>query len=209
LSIYLSTNSPAKLIEEAKEDAIDLSEKLEKIVTAVELKALAVPAAILLATKEIEKGEGVTPLNGLVASSTLLFAITMVYVFRSQKAMLKPLRFTIHEIRSDYIDRGLDEKNGRLDVNFSGLISRLDWAMSAARAVRLLSFSPLLAVFLAMYLKPKASSTSAQTGSAPAGVNQEASGSEKSGSIGSHAPGSSSADLKGGETEEITLPPKE
>lgn len=160
LSVFLATNSPKKLVDEARSQAIGLSEKLEKIVSSLELKGLAVPAAMVLSVKEVEKGAGWTGLNLVLIFSTGLFFLAMLIVYRSQAAMMDPLKASIRHSRQDFKERGLDENNADLGVTFEGLLARIGITELASRVVVAASLLPVLAVFVAA-VAPKGTSDKA------------------------------------------------
>ncbi len=160
LAIYLSTKTPVKLLEEARSSSLSLYEKIEKLVTGLELKSLAIPAAILLGVKDVEKGLGFTPINNILLGSTALFATTMVLVHISQLAMIEALKSSVERCQRDFSDRGLDTKNPDLEVSFETLIKRLSVAKKGSWIVVTLSFFPVIAIWISMnYAKPSTPKT--------------------------------------------------
>jgi hypothetical protein len=85
LAIYLAEHSPEKLAEQAREEALGFSEKLEKIIGGLETKSLSIPAAVLLAVKEVGPGAGWTVINIIIAASAVTYGITMWAVDHSQQ----------------------------------------------------------------------------------------------------------------------------
>lgn len=150
MAIYLAEHSPEKLVQEAKSAALTLSEKLEKIIAGVETKGLSVPAALLLAVKEVQQGAGITTLNCVIAISAITYAMTMLFVHQSQSALLGTLEVTIQSTEKELKDKGLDEENPVLEETFGGLRKRLKWAKGGSLAMAIASWAPVVSVLLAM-----------------------------------------------------------
>jgi hypothetical protein len=107
LAVYLAEHSPGKLEEAAVAKRLALAEKLEKIIGGIEVKSLTIPAAILLAVKEVKFGEGVTVLNAIIFASAFLYLVAMFVAHSSQNAMLELLRATINKTVKEIKEQGL------------------------------------------------------------------------------------------------------
>lgn len=152
LAIYLSANSPEKLNEQAVAKHFELAEKLEKVISGMEAKSLTIPAAVLLAIKEVKFGEGWVTLNTIILISAALYFVAMTIAHLSQRAMLELLKTSIEKATKDLCDQGLDDTNPVLAVSFKGLRNRQrnsafgSWLMWALSAV------PLVAVIYTAFL---------------------------------------------------------
>jgi hypothetical protein len=154
LAIYLSEHSPQKLADEAKSAALSLSEKLEKVITGIETKSLTIPVALILAVKDVDHEAGLTPLNLAVIVASLLFAVTMILVHRSQLSLLGGLLETITITRDDYGRKGLETKNPILATHYGSLETRCYRARTGSWIVCFASWTPLLLSIFAMCLAP-------------------------------------------------------
>jgi len=150
MAIYLSENSPEKLAAQATDAAFALSEKLEKAIGGLEAKSLSIPAAVLLAVKEVDLGEGFTTLNWIIFLSALTYAITMTFVHTSQKEVIEVLRDSIRKTDHEFKDKGLDASNPVLSSTFASLIRRSEIALWSSLVMFAFSWAPLIAVWIAM-----------------------------------------------------------
>lgn len=159
LAIYLAEHSPEKLAEKARDAALGLSEKLEKIISGLEAKSLSVPAAVLLAVKEVEQGAGWTLLNGIIVVSALSYAATMTLVHRSQVALLNQVSVNLQSTKKELTDKGLDAKNPVLTGAFASLETRCLGAWRGSWLMCIFSWVPIVCVLVSMWLgtpKPSA-----------------------------------------------------
>lgn len=159
MAIFLAEHSPQKLTAEARRAALDLSEKLEKIIGGLEAKSLAIPAALLLAIKEVDPGAGYTALNVFLLAATATYGLTMTFVHLSQRALLSLLRTTIEKTEEEFKERGLDKDNSVLKTWFKSLKRRRSVAAVGSWAMFLASWVPAACVWGALSLgTPKSSS---------------------------------------------------
>lgn len=161
LSIYLAEHSPEKLAEKARDAALGLSEKLEKIIGGLEAKSLSVPAAVLLAVKEVQQGAGWTLLNGIIVVSALSYAGTMTLVHRSQVALLNQVDVNLRSTKKELVDKGLDANNPVLTGAFRSLETRRLGAWRGSWLMCIFSWVPAVCVLVSMWLgtpKPSAQS---------------------------------------------------
>lgn len=152
LAIYLSEHSPEWLAKAAQASYLGLAENLEKIVSGMEAKSLSIPAAVLLAVKEVEFGAKWTTLNALILIATALYFVTMCFVFASQRAVLDMLKKTIQKSVNEFQEQGLDSNNPILSYSFSQLETRRSHTQLASRFILAFSVVPILAVLYAAFL---------------------------------------------------------
>ena len=161
LAIYLAERSPEKLAEKARDAAFGLSEKLEKIIGGLEAKSLSVPAAVLLAVKEVEQGAGWTLLNGIIVVSALSYAGTMTLVHRSQVALLKQVDVNLRSTKKELTDKGLDASNPVLTGAFRSLENRCLGAWRGSWLMCIFSWVPIVCVLVSMWFGTPKPSTQA------------------------------------------------
>lgn len=154
LAIYLSTNSPERLNEEAVAKHFELAEKLEKVIGGMEAKSLTIPAAVLLAVKEVRFGEGWVTLNTIIFVSAALYFAAMTVAHLSQRAMLRLLKTTIEKSTKDLRDQGLSDTNPVLAVSFRNLKIRRRNSTFGSWLMWIFSVGPLIAVIYAAFLAP-------------------------------------------------------
>jgi hypothetical protein len=154
LAIYLATHSPEKLAEEAAAQHLELAERLEKVISGIEAKSLSIPAAVLLAIKEVKLGEGWITLNTIILAAALLYLIAMTVAHFSQRAMLKLLNATIHKTTNDLKDQGLAEANPVLSISFSNLSKRQKNSSLGSWLMWVFSSVPIIAVSYAVFFAP-------------------------------------------------------
>lgn len=151
-NIYLSKFSPKELTEEAVAKHLDLAEKLEKIIGGMEAKSLTIPAAVLLAVKEVRFGVGWTTLNTIILIASALYLAAMTVAHFSQRATLELLKTTIAKTKKDLKTQGLEESNPVLTDSFGSLENRR-WNSSFGSWVMWgFSWVPLIAVLYAVFL---------------------------------------------------------
>ncbi len=146
MAIYLSEHSPEKLAAEALASAITLSDSLEKIIGGLEAKALSIPAALLLAVKEIKPGGCLDALNVIIIMSLVSFATTMLFIHRSQSDLIEQLLQTIKATIEDLKRKGLDKDSSVLKGRFQGLEKRAARAKSGSLTMCWASWMPLACV---------------------------------------------------------------
>lgn len=146
LAIFLAEHSPEKLAEEAKSAGLGISEKLEKIIGGLETKSLTIPAALLLAVKDVEPGAGTTGINLIIVAAVLTYAVTMTLVHRSQAALLELTKQTIATTEDEFRSKGLDDKNPVLTTAFRSLKARCAAANIGSAVMCGGSWVPLLCV---------------------------------------------------------------
>lgn len=156
LAIYLSTNSPEKLSEQAVAKHFELAEKLEKVITGMEAKSLTIPVAVLFAVKEVKFGERWVTLNTIIFISAALYFIAMTLAHFSQRAMLRLLKETIEKSTKDLQDQGLGG-NPVLAESFKNLRKRQRNSSFGSWIMWLFSVGPLVAVIYAAFVAPPAS----------------------------------------------------
>jgi hypothetical protein len=122
MNIYLCEHSPEKLADEAAKYAMDFTEKVEKIVSALEAKSLAIPAAIWLAYKDIQANDSLG--NFMIILASLLFALFMGWIWQTQSTLLDILHDSMKQKKQEFQDKGLDKSNPLLAVTFTKLIDR-------------------------------------------------------------------------------------
>lgn len=154
LAIFLSTNSPERLTEEAVAKHFELAEKLERVITGMEAKSLSIPAAVLIAIKEVHFGERWVALNTVILASAALYLAAMTVAYFSQRAMLKLLGETIDKAVKDLRDQGLNETNPVLAVSFASLRRRLQNSQVGSLAMWIFSTVPLISVLYAGFIAP-------------------------------------------------------
>ena len=154
LAIYLSSNSPEKLNEEAVAKHFELAEKLEKVIGGMEAKSLTIPAAVLLAVKEVKFGGGWVTLNTIILVSAALYFAAMTAAHLSQSAMLRLLKATIEKSTKDLRDQGLSDTNPVLAVSFKNLNLRQRNSTLGSWLMWIFSVGPLIAVIYAAFLAP-------------------------------------------------------
>jgi hypothetical protein len=147
LAIYLSEHSPEKLSEKAIAKHFELAEKLEKVIGGMEAKSLTIPAAVLLATKEVTFGGGWITLNTVIFISTVVYFAAMTVAHLSQLSMLGLLKKTISKAKLDLKEQGLDENNIILAESFRNLDKRSKNYTIASWLIWIFSIGPMLAVF--------------------------------------------------------------
>lgn len=147
LAIYLSEHSPEKLQNEAEGCALGFSEKADKIVTGLEAKSLTIPAAVLLAFKEVSAGAGFTLLNSVILGSTILYGVTMTWSHVTQKSLIEQLQKSVGHYITDIKEKGLGDSNRVLSDIFPRLNKRIGNAANASLAMCIFSWVPLAAVF--------------------------------------------------------------
>jgi len=167
LAIYLSANSPEKLTEEATAKHFELAEKLEKVISGMEAKSLSIPAAVLLAIKEVHFGERWVTLNVIILGSAFLYFAAMTVAHFSQRAMLNLLQETINKAVEDLRDQGLDDANPVLAKSFKSLKTRRTNSTVGSWAMWFFSIVPLIAVLYAAFCaspppKPKTTEPTVQ-----------------------------------------------
>ncbi len=170
LAIYLAEHSPEKLAEEAKVAAMEFSEKLEKIIAALESKSLAIPAALLLAATQAKQGVGFSVLNTLIFISSATFGLTMTLVHWSQLALLRVLGETISVKRRELENKGLAVDNPLLSESFEGLRKRRAAAVCGSWAMFVFSLIPLIAVAFVIREVPSPSVASNKSADVDASV---------------------------------------
>ena len=183
LSIYLSQHSPEKLAQEAQSKYLDLSERLDRIVTGMEAKSLSIPAAVLLAVKETEFGRGFTTLNVVIGISTVLYLVAMVIFFFTQRAMLELLDTTIRRTVTELHEQGLDTSNPVIADSFLKLERRRSNTRWGSRLMLAFSIVPLLAVGYAALLAPAPKSSGYMINLSPTNGVQVIQGVNQSGSV--------------------------
>ena len=152
LAIYLSTKSPEKLNQQAVAKHFELAEKLEKVISGMEAKSLTIPAAVLLAVKEVTFGGGWETLNTIILVSAALYLAAMTVAHFSQRAMLRLLKETIKKSTEDLQHQGLDKTNQVLTKSFKTLTTRRRNYSFGSWLMWVLSFGPLIAVIYAAFL---------------------------------------------------------
>lgn len=182
LAVYLAEHSPEKLEEEAVAKRLAIAEKLEKIIGGIEVKSLTIPAAILLAVKEVKFGEGATVLNTIILASASLYLVAMFVAHSSQCAMLELIKTTIAKSIKDIRDQGL--VGNEVLETFVGLEKRRKNSTIGSWFMFGFSFLPLVAVvataFFATVPGPKGAGTlveppnsSPTTSSVPSVTNEQ------------------------------------
>ena len=151
LAIYLAEHSPERLASEALATAVALSESLEKIIGGLEAKALSIPAALLLAVKEIKPGGGFDALNLIIFTSLLTFAATMILIHRSQTELITQVLETIEETVKDLKRKGLDKDSPVLSGKFTGLENRAKRAKKGSSIMCSASWMPLACVVIVAF----------------------------------------------------------
>lgn len=121
-NIYLASISPEKIASEARSKALEISERIEKLVTNAELKGLSIPAVILLSIKDVAIGKGFTMINSIILISTFIYILAMAFGFHSQRLMLRTVKRNLDTVSSDALAKGLTRDN----PVFSGLIDDLE-----------------------------------------------------------------------------------
>jgi hypothetical protein len=154
LAIYLSTNSPEKLTEKAVAKHFELAEKLEKVISGMEAKSLTIPAAVLLAVKEVKLGAGWVTLNTIIVVSAGLYFAAMTVAHLSQRAMLRLLKTTMEKSTKELRDQGLSDTNPVLAVSFKNLRDRRRNSTVGSWLMWIFSVGPLIAVIYAAFLAP-------------------------------------------------------
>jgi hypothetical protein len=154
LAIFLSTNSPEKLTEEAVAKHFELAEKLEKVISGMEAKSLTIPAAVLFAVKEVKFGEGWVTLNTIILVSAGLYFAAMTVAHLSQRAMLRLLKTTMEKSTKELRDQGLSDTNPVLAVSFKNLNVRRRNSTIGSWLIWIFSVGPLIAVIYAAFLAP-------------------------------------------------------
>lgn len=146
MAIYLAEHSPEKLADEARASALSYSETLEKIIAGLEAKGLTIPAAILLAMKDVQPSGGLSSANIMLLISLATFAGTMWVIHLSQHDLITQLRKTIEAAVTSLKRKGLDHENPVFTVKFEKLNSRSTRALTASSALRYASLAPLICV---------------------------------------------------------------
>lgn len=149
--IYISTFSPEKLNEQALAKHLELTEKLEKIIGGMEVKGLTIPAAILLAVKEVQFGAHWTTLNTMILVASVVYVLAMIVAYFGQRSTLNLLTTTIDETKRDLRTQGLDENNKVLKNSFGNLESRTSIIGYVSMALVIFSSIPLIAVIYAVF----------------------------------------------------------
>lgn len=163
--IYISTFSPQKLNDQAVAKHLELTEKLEKIIGGMEVKSLTIPAAVLLAVKEVQFGGRWTTLNTIILAASVLYLLAMTVAHFSQRSTLKLLKTTIEKTTKDLKAQGLAESNAVLKDSFVNLENRRTNSARGSWAMFIFSLIPLIAVAYAAFLaEPKPEKPSAPTG---------------------------------------------
>jgi hypothetical protein len=175
LAIYLAEHSPEVLAEQARKSGLEFSEKLEKIIGGLEAKSLSIPAAVLLAVKEVAPGEGFTIVNSIIVVSAFTYALTMALVDKSQRTLLGVLQTTIATKRAELQEKGLEEDNPVLKEAFDGLTKRRKWTAIASGWMCAFSWVPLAGVLIAICLgSTSATPTPAGSSGSSGATNQAA-----------------------------------
>ena len=117
----------------------------------METKSLTIPAAVLLAVKEVQLGAHWTTLNTMILAASLLYLLAMAVAHFSQSSTLELLRKTIAKTTSDLKAQGLANNNPVLTENFVNLESRRKNSSWGSWAMFLFSFVPLIAVIYAAF----------------------------------------------------------
>lgn len=149
--IYISTFSPNALNEQAVAKHLELTEKLEKIIGGMEVKSLTIPAAVLLAVKEVQFGGSWTTLNTIILAASALYLLAMIVAHFSQRSTLKLLKTTIAKTKTDLKTQGLAESNAVLKDSFANLEKRRRNSAVGSWAMFGFSFVPLVAVIYAAF----------------------------------------------------------
>lgn len=145
MSIYLSEHSPEKLADEATKVAVDFTEKVEKIVGGLETKSLTIPAAVLLAYKEVDLSQTAVVGNIMIVFSTILYLAAMLWVWYTQGTLLDLLCDAIDKKRTEFEQKGLDKNNPVLKETFTKLKDRVFLSEKFAGAMAICSAIPLIA----------------------------------------------------------------
>lgn len=171
LAMHLAEHSPEKLALEGQKSALEFSEKLEKVVSGLETKSLAIPIALLLTVKDLQVGGGWTTTNTMLLVSVLLFAITMTLVHLSQRSILRVLGASAENITQSLRSRGLEEKNPVLTEVFAGLKKRRKLAQWASAIMCGAAWIPVVVLSVVVFLaapKPPAAQQAATDPNTPA-----------------------------------------
>ena len=150
-NIYLFNLSPKKLNQQAVAKHLELTEKLEKIISGMETKSLTIPAAVLLAVKEVQFGAHWITLNTIILAASVLYLLAMTVAHFSQRSTLKLLERTITRTTSDLEEEGLARENLVLTDSFVNLESRRRNSSYGSWAMFIFSFVPLVAVIYAAF----------------------------------------------------------
>jgi hypothetical protein len=148
---YISNYSPDKANRQAVIKHLEFTEKLEKIISGMEAKSLTIPAAVLLAVKEVQFGAGWTTLNTMILTASVLYLLAMAVAHLSQSSTLKLLKTTIDKTTKDLKEQGLKEDNSILTDSFVNLESRRKSSSYGSWAMFGVSFVPLIAVVYAAF----------------------------------------------------------
>ncbi len=145
LAIYLSDRSPAKLQREAEGKALSYTEKLDKLLSAMETKSFTIPAALLLAYKEVQPGAPTwSGANCVVLVTTSLYFLTMIWAYSTQKELINQLSAAVSTFRQDLQLKGLDAENPVLKSVCPSLERRISHAIIASRIMCACAAFPLL-----------------------------------------------------------------
>lgn len=156
LAIYLAANSPAKLAAAARTEYLSLSEKLDKLINSIEVKSLAIPAGLLLCAKEAEKGVPFSALNFVLYITVGVFIYVMHKVADTQSNVLSGIKSIIDLTHAEFQNKGLDEQNTTLVVNFQTLSERVTSAKLQLRVTKWASWAPLLGlIVVSVFANPK------------------------------------------------------
>lgn len=146
LAIYLSEHSPVRLQQEAEKRALEFSEKLEKLISGLELKSLTIAPALLVAFKESLPGQGAVPLNAVTFFAALIYGVSMTWGHHSQLSLMGQIKFVTEDYRDEVKNQGLSESNRALQKVFPDLLNRLKHALLASWVVCYLSWLPTCVV---------------------------------------------------------------
>lgn len=146
LTIYLSEHSPEKLQQEAEKQLLEFSEKVEKLVSGLEAKSLTIPAALLVAFKEVAAGAGLTTFNGVTLGTTVLYGATMTWSHITQSSLVNQIEKSVDHYITEIQMKGLNESNRALAELFPKLKTRIRHAGIASLVMCVCSWVPLVAV---------------------------------------------------------------
>jgi len=148
LALFLSEHSPEKLAEDGLKNHFELAERVEKTVTAIELKSLTIPISLILVANHVEAGAGWTPSNLIILTSVVLYLLVMTIAHSSHLTTLRLVKERIDKTVQDLTNQGLAEDNPVIAKSFASLATRRRNCCVGAWIAWLFSLAPVIAVFL-------------------------------------------------------------
>lgn len=148
MSMYLTENSPSRLVQEAEKKVMEFTDKIDKAISAMEAKTLALPAAILLGFKDMKVGQGLNSTNCIIIFSFFLFGIVLWWTTETQRGLLNHIKKQLVDKRNELLKMGLSQQNENVRNLFSGLERRVDLGKRALVLIRVTTVASFVTLLI-------------------------------------------------------------